>query len=560
MDSMVIMACFQKWSRYSYHLKINITECSPGVRLNVSSFRRYHEIRHTVTAIGLRANNNISTTSSRSMEYFETPIAAPGLGNSSQVEPSWIPTGWGFAGPRTYWTTCISEQNDYLKNSTQIDQWASAVATTLMTVLPSLIAFSPLKTADIQTLHYLDVIVALMTCGFTLFFRVDSWTTLRKDKIWKVKDILDGADIETIYCHKGSGTGMKIGGKGKGVSDHISSLQPLIAISAGAVVQSSGSSSQPLPDSAARLRKPYDGGRLQKLQNDASGKVISESLHDPESGSGATTVIGQKWYTALKQPRPPRGAVYLIVTAFSIVQIFLYLVIAGLVTWIDSTIFIWSCPRPSYIIYVCISMSSLFLTLAFVATFVSVIAFSRLASIQLCAWMEKHLGLTIIEYETEREWVAIWFVINSMPGCIVESQNSSYRYVNGYLPHTCTDTEDPGTDTRGADTGTLGQQNIPMPNTEMLKTATQVPDIRMACTFCSAILGFLFALCLGIISGIVVSYASIKELSVTFVGMIGATFGTIGFVLFVWRLWCELESAAGHGQALQWAEGCDTEK
>ncbi|KAG0634965.1 hypothetical protein HOY80DRAFT_483877 [Tuber brumale] len=107
--------------------------------------------------------------------------------------------GWGFGNSAYGRLSCQLDYSYFLSSSSEADKWASGVATTLMTILPSLIAFGPLKTADTQTLYYLDALVALVTCGFTLLFRVDTWTTLPKDKIWRVTDILDKVDINAIY-------------------------------------------------------------------------------------------------------------------------------------------------------------------------------------------------------------------------------------------------------------------------------------------------------------------------------------------------------------------------
>jgi hypothetical protein len=190
-----------------------------------------------------------------------------------------------------------------------------------------------------------------------------------------------------------------------------------------------------------------------------------------------------------------------------------------------------------------------------VATFVSAVAFSRLASINLCAWLEKRLGLTIIEYRTEREWVAIWFVLNSMPGCLVESKNSSYRYANGFRPHQCTEAEEDPDIT--ADTNTRDPEwgNIPMPNTDMLKANTQVPDVKTICTFCSLGLAFVLALSIGVVSGTIGSYSLVRNFSLNCAIIFGGIVGSLSFMFLFWRLWEEFESAAGYGQALQWARG-----
>ncbi|KAG0129045.1 hypothetical protein HOY82DRAFT_541030 [Tuber indicum] len=202
-----------------------------------------------------------------------------------------------------------------------------------------------------------------------------------------------------------------------------------------------------------------------------------------------------------------------------------------------------------------IALSSLFLTLGFVATFVSAVAFSRLASIMLCALLEKRLRLTITEYRTEREWVAIWFVLNSMPGCLVESKNSSYRYANGFRPHQCIVAEEDHDIATGTDTQDPEWGNIPMPNTDMLKTNTQVPDVKTICAFCSLVSGLFLALSIGVVSGTLGSYSLVHNFSLNCAIIFGGIVGSLSFIFLFWRLWEEFESAAGYGQALKWARG-----
>ncbi|KAG0125522.1 hypothetical protein HOY82DRAFT_616380 [Tuber indicum] len=655
------------------------------------------EMRILITTSSLIATSSLIDSSvgvgnSTVRTGVETPNSDP------KPEQTLDITGWGFGNSDFRWTTCLSDYDHYLDNSTEMDKWASAVATTLMTVLPSLIAFSPLKTADIQTLYYLDVVVALITCGFTLFFRVDSWTTLQKDKIWSVTNILDKTDIDIIYCHK------RAQGKDHGRPDCVFPTQSssLNAIRTSTGVAPDGSSLVPLLEveiDSPKLKRLYERGRLEKLQQDAFGGGLLPD--EVESGSVTSTGTQDRRNEELERPRPLRIIVYMVITAFCLFQFFLFLVISCWIFRIDSTLFIWSCAERGYAIFLgwvaasfivaavvryassslwmradeifhiesipttpdccgenasalfsnpiqernshsnwgwiklahfwsnltqlprwrklpclfqitfrtfsiewerltrphpmvlvirpsrdsckqrittrwlsgylqvihlggvsflfgSIALSSLFLTLGFVATFVSAVAFSRLASIQLCAWLEKRLGLTIIEYRTEREWVAIWFVLNSMPGCLVESKNSSYRYANGYRPHLCP--EDEGDSGTATGTRVQGQGNIPMPNTDMLKTTVQVPDIKTICTFCSVILGFVLAATMGVLSGIVGSYALVRDFSIGVASIFGGTVGTLSFVFLVWRLWTEFESAAGYGQALNWARGFNPTK
>ncbi|KAG0634968.1 hypothetical protein HOY80DRAFT_1095739 [Tuber brumale] len=598
---------------------------------------------------------NIFTTSPTHLTT-SLPTIGPKIPNlnATTTEPALLMKGWGFTGSGFGWGACLSEYNDFLDGSTEIDKWASGVATTLMTMLPSMIAFSPLKTADTQTLYYLDALVALITCGFTLLFRVDTWTTLAKDKIWRVTDILDKLDINAIYYRTRYNRKDYTTSDSDDISITQSTSPTSDAIGTGTAVIPDQDGQSPLPAAnidIPRLKRLYEGGRLKKLQQDALG--TSAFPVELESGSMTTTSMQNQHNEGYKKPRPYRITVYMVITIFCFIQLFLFLVISSWVFKTDSTFFIWSCagagigifcwwvvgsfilasmvryastsmwmrpdeifhiesipetpdccgdnasvlssnpikertvhsnwgwiklaylwsnltqsrvPRPGRLVYLfqitfkilsiewsrlnkphpmvlvvrpvhdssqgrtvmqwlsgylqvmhlggvsflfgSIALGSLFLTLGFVATFVSAIAFSRLASISISAWLEKRLGLMIIEYETEREWVAIWFVLNSMPDCFIESKNSSYRYANGYRPHLCTKTGRNLSTAAAANFGRQDQGNIPMLDTDMLKTTTtQVPDVKTICTFCSLALGLALALSTGAVEGTIWCYS-----------------------------------------------------
>ncbi|KAG0641349.1 hypothetical protein HOY80DRAFT_999376 [Tuber brumale] len=618
--------------------------------------------------------------------------------NANTTAPASLMKGWGFTGYNFGWGACLSEYDGFLDGSTEIDKWASGVATTLMTMLPSMIAFSPLKTADTQTLYYLDALVALATCGFTLLFRVDTWATLPKDKIWRVMDILDKGDINAIYYRtRQDYTAPDLGDIS--ITQYTSLTPDAIGTGTEVTPDRGGLSSLPAVNiDIPRLKRLYEGGRLKKLQQDALGS--SEFPDEIESGSMATTSIQNQHNEGPKQPRPYRITVYMVITIFCLIQYFLFLVISSWVFKTDSTFFIWSCakagvmifcwwvagsfllasavryastsmwmrpdeifhiesipatpdccgdnasvlfsnpikertahanwgriklayiwsnltqsqlPRPQRLPYLfpitfkilsiewsrlnkphpmvlvvrptrdssrkrtamqwlsgylqvmhlggvsflfgSIALGSLFRTLGFVATFVSAVAFSRLASIQISAWLEKRLGLTIIEYETEREWVAIWFVLNSMPDCFIESKNSSYRYANGYRPHLCTEARGNPATAAATNPAEQGQGKIPMPDTNMLKTTTtQVADVKTICTFCSVALGLALALSVGAVAGTIWSY-SLNSKFTTDLGLFGTIFTALSLFFLVWRLWTEFESAAAYGQALQWVGG-----
>lgn len=75
---------------------------------------------------------------------------------------------------------------------------------------------------------------------------------------------------------------------------------------------------------------------------------------------------------------------------------------------------------------------TLFFTLGFVVAFMTTVVASRTCSIWLCGWMEKALGMTIIECEGETELRAITRILVAMPGVLVESKTDGYAYSAGY--------------------------------------------------------------------------------------------------------------------------------
>lgn len=74
--------------------------------------------------------------------------------------------------------------------------------------------------------------------------------------------------------------------------------------------------------------------------------------------------------------------------------------------------------------------SSLVYAIAYVAVVVTSIALSRLLSILLCKWLERKLKLTIIEYESNEERIALRTIITAMPDALVHSQTYHYKYLN----------------------------------------------------------------------------------------------------------------------------------
>lgn len=68
----------------------------------------------------------------------------------------------------------------------------------------------------------------------------------------------------------------------------------------------------------------------------------------------------------------------------------------------------------------------------FVVVFITFVVTSRTYSIYFCWWMEKYLGVTVIEYHTPTELEAIRTILAGMPGVLVQSVTDGYKYSAGY--------------------------------------------------------------------------------------------------------------------------------
>lgn len=75
---------------------------------------------------------------------------------------------------------------------------------------------------------------------------------------------------------------------------------------------------------------------------------------------------------------------------------------------------------------------TLFYTLGFVTAFMCTIFVSRAISIWLCVWLERTLGMTIIECGNATEMTTAKRILAAMPDVLVESKTDAYKYSAGY--------------------------------------------------------------------------------------------------------------------------------
>ena len=96
---------------------------------------------------------------------------------------------------------CDSWYNRELVATTEFDKWDSNAATTIMALLPTLMAFAPIITANIGFLCHLSTAQGFVAAAFTFGLPVSQLDTWDKARI-KVKELLGGLPL----CHENAST------------------------------------------------------------------------------------------------------------------------------------------------------------------------------------------------------------------------------------------------------------------------------------------------------------------------------------------------------------------
>ena len=91
---------------------------------------------------------------------------------------------------------CEPLYNNILNNTSEFDKWGSSNASTIMALLPSLVAFAPVVTANIGFLSHLSPTQGFIAAGFTFGLPVRQLDTWQRVSV-KVKDLL--VDSQSTY-------------------------------------------------------------------------------------------------------------------------------------------------------------------------------------------------------------------------------------------------------------------------------------------------------------------------------------------------------------------------
>ena len=124
--------------------------------------------------------NTTNSTNSTSEYYFEFS------GNRSI---------WGLWGEKRW--KCEDQYNQNLVETTEFNKWGSNAATTIIALLPTLMAFAPIITANIGFLCHLSTAQGFVAAAFTFGLPVSQLDTWDKARI-KVKELLGGLPL----CHE----------------------------------------------------------------------------------------------------------------------------------------------------------------------------------------------------------------------------------------------------------------------------------------------------------------------------------------------------------------------
>lgn len=94
---------------------------------------------------------------------------------------------------------CRPEENRILNNTSEFDKVASAVASTIMFLVPALLSFAHLPTASIKNLLCFNTEAAFCTAAMTLGLQNQSLGTLRSTAVIEAKEFCKGMGLHVMY-------------------------------------------------------------------------------------------------------------------------------------------------------------------------------------------------------------------------------------------------------------------------------------------------------------------------------------------------------------------------
>lgn len=248
--------------------------------------------------------------------------------NSTKV--NFVPPGtkveqiWGMWGPKPW--ACEAWYNHVLGNTTQFDQAGSNSASTIMALLPSMLAFAPIVTAKIGLLRHLSLSQGFIAAAFTFGLPVQQLEVMATRSVTSVKELL--GNFEDALSHYGANGGP---------------IPPTNSTPPNHPPATSSSNTQNA-NQAIRLTSaeamPSSSGTQQRLDPTPSFHNDPKSFNN--TAEGALSPIKQ---TLFDRKRPPRILVHLLMYIFSVIHLTLAWCLVVIILFIDPSNIIWLCPE-----------------------------------------------------------------------------------------------------------------------------------------------------------------------------------------------------------------------
>ncbi|KAF8453207.1 hypothetical protein BDZ91DRAFT_853256 [Kalaharituber pfeilii] len=147
----------------------------------------------TATALPVGAEEEPSVAKYE-VNFQDNFSSSEGVRNSTFVADNTTePLQYDFGGVG-FFSKCESTYNRYLEESRESAKWAAGAASTLMALIPALLAFGPLKTCNIGLLSALDGPLGFIAAGFTFGLPVNQLSlTDHAMVVFQRKDHLEGS-------------------------------------------------------------------------------------------------------------------------------------------------------------------------------------------------------------------------------------------------------------------------------------------------------------------------------------------------------------------------------
>ena len=246
---------------------------------------------------------------------------------------------WGMWGQEPW--ACEAQYNSQLENATEFDKAGSSSASTIMALLPALLAFAPIVTAKIGLLRNLSLSHGFIAAAFTFGLPVQQLEIMTTRSVTSVKRLLGNVEDDLSRC----------GTAGDSIPSANQSVSPM---------------PQPFNNCAATNQPPaitnlnsQDANEAIEPEassipnNDLDEEVCTQQVvdlstcHDNNSMTFSDVVedaLAPIKQTVFDSKRPSRIWVQLLMYIFSVIHLSLAWCLVVIILFVDPSNIIWLCP------------------------------------------------------------------------------------------------------------------------------------------------------------------------------------------------------------------------